>query len=151
MLRRNIDVTLGLVNGAIGTITNFIQDASGQVTAINVQFNSEACRIEPVVSKFEVLSKVYVYRKQFPLSLAYGITIHKSQGLILTSCWIDIGNSTFTHGQIYVALSRVTSLEGLHIINFDPKSVSAHNNTIQEYNRLRKKCRQDLSIIRVMN
>lgn len=149
MLRRNIDVTLGLVNGAIGTITNFIKDASGRVTAIDVQFPKEKHRIEPVVSKFEVLSKVYVYRKQFPLSLAYGITIHKSQGLSLTSCLIDIGNSTFTHGQSYVALSRVTSLEGLHIINFDPKSVSAHDKSIQEYNRLRMKYRPDLNVMKV--
>lgn len=79
----------------------------------------------------------------------YGITIHKSQGLSLTSCLIDIGNSTFTHGQSYVALSRVTSLEGLHIINFDPNSVSAHNQAIQEYNRLRLKYRPDLELITV--
>lgn len=125
-------------------------NASGQMVAINVQFNSKTCRIEPVVSKFEILSKVYVYRKQFPFSLAYGITIHKSQGLSLTSCLIDIGNSIFTHGQSYVALSRVASLEGLPIINFDSKSVSAHNNSIQEYNRLRKAYRNDLNIITVM-
>ncbi|KAG8173514.1 hypothetical protein JTE90_022464 [Oedothorax gibbosus] len=149
MLRRNIDVTLGLVNGAIGTIINFVKDASGQVAAIDVQFTSEMRRIEPVISKFEVLSKIYVSRKQFPIYLAYGITIHKSQGFSLTSCLIDIGNRTFTHGQSYVALSRVTSLKGLHIINFDPNSISAHNQSIQEYNRLRIKYRPDLNVITV--
>jgi len=61
-----------------------------------------------------VMDKAFVIRKQFPLSLSYGITIHKSQGLSLQNAIMDIGNSVFTCGQIYVALSRVTSLDGLH-------------------------------------
>ena len=43
-----------------------------------------------------MLSKVFVYRKQFPISLAYEITIHKSQGLSLSTSLIDIGISTLT-------------------------------------------------------
>lgn len=149
MLRRNIDVTLGLVNGAIGTIADFLHDPAGTVTAIDVNFHSAIHRIEPVLSKFEILPKIFVYRKQFPISLAYGITIHKSQGLSLSSCLIDVGNSIFTNGQTYVAMSRVTNLNGLHIINFDPKSVTAHNKSILEYNRLRQKYRPDLDIIKI--
>ncbi len=50
---------------------------------------------------------------QFPLRLAWAVTIHKGQGKTFEKVIIDIGKGTFTHGQAYVALSRCTSLEGM--------------------------------------
>ncbi len=52
---------------------------------------------------------------QFPLRLAWAVTIHKSQGKTFEKVIIDIGNGTFAHGQIYVALSRCTSFEGIKL------------------------------------
>ncbi|KAL6416969.1 hypothetical protein ACFW04_014763 [Cataglyphis niger] len=112
MIRRNIDVSLGLVNGTIEKIKFLLPSDSEYL-------------IERVSVKFEVINRAYIIRKQFPLSLCYGITIHKSQGLSLQNVIMDIGNSVFNYGQVYVALSRVTSLEGLHLINYDLSSIIA--------------------------
>ena len=49
------------------------------------------------------------------------IIIHKSQGLTLDTCVIAIGSSVFSFGQVYVALSRVKCLDGLHVINLTRK------------------------------
>lgn len=50
---------------------------------------------------------------QYPIKLAWSVTIHKSQGKTFNKVIIDIGRGTFSHGQIYVALSRCTSLKGI--------------------------------------
>lgn len=52
---------------------------------------------------------------QFPLKLAWAVTIHKSQGKTFDEVTIDIGYGAFAHGQLYVALSRCTTLEGVSL------------------------------------
>ncbi|RYY68319.1 MAG: ATP-dependent DNA helicase UvrD2, partial [Chitinophagaceae bacterium] len=63
---------------------------------------------------------------QFPLRLAWAITIHKSQGLTFDKVMIDAG-SAFSSGQVYVALSRCTSLEGIVLLSKIPTS-AIHSN-----------------------
>ncbi|GBP44128.1 hypothetical protein EVAR_81449_1 [Eumeta japonica] len=77
--------------------------------------------------------------------MAYAITIHKSQGFSLDSALLDIGTSIFSKGQPYVALSRVKTLDGIHLINLDPNQIKAQDSSIVECNRLRSLYRPDLS------
>jgi tetratricopeptide (TPR) repeat protein len=73
---------------------------------IKYQYNKEKKKIEQeIVGTF----------KQYPLKLAWAITIHKSQGLTFDRVVVDFGNGTFASGQAYVALSRATSFEGLFL------------------------------------
>ena len=150
MLRRNIDISLGLVNGAIGIVCSvkYSLDQSNVVDTITIKFDDgKQHTLEKVNSKFQVLDKAFVIRRQFPVSSAYAITVHKSQGLTLHNVLVDIGNNIFTCGQAYVAMSRVTSLSGLHLINFDPRSIKALDSAVIEYNYLRKTFRPTLSLL----
>ncbi|XP_067205359.1 uncharacterized protein [Linepithema humile] len=138
MIRRNIDVTLGLVNGTIGNVVAVNRAADGNIYSVTlVTSDNKEFAITRVDIKFEIFHKIVVHRKQFPLSLSYGITIHKSQGVTCKNAMMDLGTTVFSDGQAYVGLSRVSTLEGLHLINFNPASVQAHSGAISEYNRLR--------------
>lgn len=64
-----------------------------------------------------VMNNLTLCRKQYPLILAYAVTIHKCQGLSLDCAIVDLSDS------IFAALSRVRSLSGLHLVTLDPKSI----------------------------
>ncbi|XP_066599997.1 uncharacterized protein [Prorops nasuta] len=152
MLRRNIDITLGLVNGTIATVKSVTRSVDNKNDIEKVQIllsTGVEFTLERISVKFEVMDRVYVIRKQFPICLSYGMTVHKSQGLSLKTAVVDVGNSIFTCGQAYVALSGVTALECLYMINYDPASVKASELAIIEYNRLRKQFRPELENISV--
>ena len=105
-------------NGKIGRI-NKISDDNISVVCPG---ESEEIVVEPITwenikytmdnDKKEIKEETIGKFKQYPLKLAWAITIHKSQGLTFEKAIIDI-EAAFTHGQIYVALSRCKTLDGI--------------------------------------
>ncbi|GAA5945450.1 hypothetical protein JCM3775_006781 [Rhodotorula graminis] len=70
------------------------------------------------------------WRKQYPIILAWAMSIHKSQGQTIARVKVDLGK-VFEKGQSYVALSRATSLEGLQVLRFEASKVSAHSKVVE--------------------
>ena len=90
-----------------------------------------------------VMNNFDVYRKQFPLNLAYAVTI---QGLSLDCAIVDLSDEVFSAGMAYVALSRVRSLSGLYLSAFSLKSLLVSTTCLKEVNRLRETLTQDLPL-----
>ena len=78
--------------------------------------------------------------------MAYAITIHKSQGLSLDCAIIDLSERVFGEGMAYVALSRIRSLNGVHLTSFTPDAIMASRACVEECNRLREQFRPDLPL-----
>ena len=161
MLTTNIDVSDGLTNGTVGTVKYVItEEITKRVKVILVEFdnidvgqvakskslyrhiNSKAAPICKTQAIFPVHGKTsfQASRTQFPLVLAWAITIHKCQGLTLPEIVVDMtpAKGHYTVVQAYVAFSRVTQLYKLHIINYTRKQIHVSQHAEKEMERLCK-------------
>lgn len=127
-LKNDPDGAQKYYNGKIGTVTALSPDhvsviCVGEHTPIavpRVEWENTKYTIDPVTQ--EIREEVDGTFTQYPLRLAWAITVHKSQGLTFDHAVLDI-NQSFAHGQVYVALSRCRTLEGMVLSS--PLSFSA--------------------------
>jgi len=109
------------INGTIGKVKKFEKDEGGEDVIVAELDNGETVQISPYTWKIykfflkneELRSEEVGSFRQYPVRLAFAVTIHKSQGKTFEKVVIDVGRGTFAHGQMYVALSRCTTLEGI--------------------------------------
>ena len=95
---------------------------------LRYRYNYEEKRIE---------SEIIGTFSQFPISLGWAITIHKSQGMTIETLRIDLGRGAFCFGQTYVALSRCRTIEGITLIKpISMSDVKADTTVIEFYKKL---------------
>lgn len=124
MLIKNLDVSLGLINGSVGTVIDFTSNKSPIVLFDNGITNP----IEHTEWELE-FSNNTVKATQIPLILAYAITLHRSQSLTLTHAILDLQDA-FTDGMIYVGLSRLKTFEGLVLKTFDHNKITVNDKIV---------------------
>ena len=151
----NIDVADGLANGVRGIIQKIIINEDGAVNMILVKVDNEgigqkAKASNPNNRTYGDAIPIYqhgvsfqhrnitIFCSQFPLMLSWASKIHSVQGLMVDKIVVDL-SKIFAAGQAYVALSRVTSLEGLQILNYNSAAIKKDKRVDTEMLRLQKR------------
>lgn len=154
MMTVNIDTSDGLVNGQLGTVIDIVNGSMpyGFPEFIILQFDDEQIgnnyRIrnttQPCSDKcvpFRISSQKvsyktgYITRFQFTFTLSWACTIHKVQGQTYKEVAVSL-KRVFKGGMAYVALSRVTNLEGLHLLDYDPSVIYADSSVKQSLDQM---------------
>lgn len=140
MLLQNLDVKRGLVNGSVGVVKGFAHDG------VRVRFRYETVTVE--MGQWEIKEQrvsvggVLQYqtvatRSQYPLKLAYALSVHKSQGTTLDCAIVDMSEA-FAESQVYVALSRVRNLQSLFLHDFPSSAIRVNEDCLAFYRALEK-------------
>ena len=165
MLTTNIDIADRLINGQMGTIAKIdINQITQKPSIIYIKFddrlagntlinkcNNQFAKENGLVPIKRLLTRIKVrpgkpsspeiQRMQFPIALAWACTVHKVQGLTLDKVVISFDlfkQRYFNFGQVYVAISRSKTLQGIHVLGqIKHKYVKINPKVHEEYDRLR--------------
>jgi ATP-dependent DNA helicase PIF1 len=116
----------GLCNGTIGIVVAIKSDNDGDDYAdhaIHVAFPTKSQMVEVAVRRitdYFLCNGQPCSRIQYPLQVAFALTVHKTQGLTLPHISVALNHEMFAPGQAYVALSRAPSCSAVSILDFTP-------------------------------
>ena len=113
------------VNGSLGVVRRIRKKGLSKLPVLDVDLE-DGEQVEVGHHKWEVFEYVYNGKRfeeevtgafsQYPIALAWAVTIHKAQGKTFDQVLVDVGWGAFAHGQMYVALSRCTKLKGITLL-----------------------------------
>ena len=137
MFQRNDSENSTIVNGTMGWVRRLTDDR------VFVEIDGgDTVEVEKAVwQQFDyyvdkktktIYTTVSAEFRQFPLKLAWAVSIHKSQGLTLKEVNID-ASQAFAFGQVYVALSRCESLEGIHLLQMIPSHKIIADDVVKKF------------------
>ena len=133
IINKNINQDIGLVNGRQCIISSINGNDN----------NIDSMVLDLLDGNKHVLNKsIWTYNdyeiEQFPITLAWALTIHKAQGMGIEKLSVDIGLNIFNKGQVYVALSRSINSKYLHIKNYNISAIKVNSSVKKFYEKISK-------------
>ncbi len=136
---------MGYANGTLGVVSE-----CSSATIVVKTARGEIIAVERASWRVEEGGKVLAEINQYPLRLAWAITVHKSQGMSLDAAEVDLSQA-FEKGMGYVALSRVRTLAGLSLKGLNNKALEVHPEVLEYDANFREISKEDAEALRAIN
>jgi ATP-dependent exoDNAse (exonuclease V) alpha subunit len=147
ILLRNIDPANGLCNGTRLVVRGFQRNTIDAEIVLGQHAGKRVFlpRI-PLCPSDDEMFPFQFKRKQFPIRLSFTMTVNKAQGQTILNVGVYLPEPVFSHGQLYVALSRATSRSNIRILALPPNA-EERKNTNKKENKRNKKVKERISTI----